>query len=318
MEASHKDSDTEVNVFRVVANPSKINTEARPPTSAAEPVAVAQPPVAAVRPSMPVRTIPRMTNASESARITPPVTKPSESLFRDAVKVQAQGTDTPAKPFPTSSATAPAPAPIPVHSAPQSSRSGDKPDVVLEKQATLMEIEQLRSQGSVITRRFTMDDSLQSMQFEVRKHLMSSNESRTMNMMSDGMKLMFTGLEMANSKLGPVLDLDGWAAEITHDMSRFDPPLRRLYRKYWRRTQLSAEYELLFAIMSSMVMFHFSKKFYGGGASSAQQPNSGMPDPSMFANMFGGNNAQPSSAPPDEPKSQPSFRGNEAPPPAFD
>ena len=165
-----------------------------------------------------------------------------------------------------------------------------------------------------------MDDSLQSMQFEVRKHLMTGNETRTMNMMSDGMKLMFTGLEMANAKLGPVMDLDGWAAEITHDMSRFDPALRRLYRKYWRRTQLSAEYELLFAIMSSMVMFHFSKKIYGGGSPSAQQPNNGMPDPSMFANMFGANNARPGSAPPAsaEPKSQAPFRGNEAPPPAFD
>ena len=138
MEASRKDSDTEVNVFRVVANPAKINSEARPPTSAAQPVPVVPPPAAAAQPSLPTRA-------------TPPVMKPAESLFRDAVKVQAQGADRSAKPPQVSSA----PAPAPVKPASQSPpRPRDQPDVVLEKQATLMEIEQLRSQGSVITRRF--------------------------------------------------------------------------------------------------------------------------------------------------------------------
>ena len=162
-----------------------------------------------------------------------------------------------------------------------------------------------------------MRDRLDDMQFEVRRHMLHIDEMNNINMMRDGMRLMCSGFEMVNTQFG-FLELEGWASEVTSDMDKYDNALGRIYRKYWRRTQLSAEYELLFAIMSSMVMFHFSKKFYGGGASSAQQPNSGMPDPSMFANMFGGNNAQPSSAPPDEPKSQPSFTGNEAPPPAFD
>lgn len=322
MDSSTKDCDTEVNVFRVLANSSKINSEPRPPTSSAQPVSVpapiaqplsAQPtvappgnpttaPAAALPPGKPVQAqLPHASLQSLNQR---------ESLFKAAVKEHTQSNAPKQQPAPTPAR--------PVEPAPvrPPAKPAEEPDVLLEKQATLMEIEQLKTQGATISRNFSMSDSLQSMQFEVRKHLQTNNETRTMHMMSDGMRLMFTGLEMANSKLGPVMDLDGWAAEITTDMSRFDPALRRLYRKYYRRSQLSAEYELMFAILSSMVMFHFSKKIYGGATQQPSGPT--MPDPSMFANMFGGDksSSKPSQAPP--PRNSQTFSGAEAPPPSFD
>ena len=314
METASKDCDTEVNVFRVLANSSKINAEPRqPPTSSTQPVTVSAPsaqPLAAqpapkasvAKPAVPV---------SISPAKQEPRSQPRESLFRAAVKEHAHSNE----PKPTPIAAVRPPSPQPTQASKPTVKPTEEPDVLLEKQATLMEIEQLKAQGATISRSFSMSDSLQSMQFEVRKHLQTNNETRTLHMMSDGMRLMFTGLEMANSKLGPVLDLDGWAAEITTDMSRFDPALRRLYRKYYRRSQLSAEYELLFAILSSMVMFHFSKKIYGGAARQPSGPT--MPDPSMFANMFGGDksSAKPSQQTP--PRNSETFAGAEAPPPAF-
>jgi hypothetical protein len=174
----------------------------------------------------------------------------------------------------------------------------DSTDVMLEKQASLLELQRLRQQGVRLSKDFTMDDSLQSMQFEIRRHVMELQEGRTLGLMRDGMSLFFTGMEMANQKWGPVLDLNGWAAEVCKDKERFDPALARLYRKYYRRSQMSAEMELLMAVGASAVMFHMSKKFtppsVGGPRAAAQGPAvNPMEFASMFTSMAGGAAAPP-------------------------
>ena len=87
-------------------------------------------------------------------------------------------------------------------------------DLLMEKQAILMELDHLKSQGVSITREFSMSDSLESMQFEVRRHLNHMDETRMVGMMTDAMKMGFTMLELASKRYG-VLDLDGFSAEVT-------------------------------------------------------------------------------------------------------
>lgn len=177
-------------------------------------------------------------------------------------------------------------------------------DLLMEKQAILIEIDHLRSQGVSITREFSMKDTLESMQFEVRRHLSHMDETRMVGMLTDMMKMGFTGLEMASKRYG-VLDLDGYSAEITSDMSRFTPSMTRMYRKYYRKTVWSPEAELGFAIVSSIAMFHFRKKFYGnmGGSDSSGLPSAG-------GNPFG-------FAMPGMQSGGPSSFSEETPPPQF-
>eukprot|EP00967_Tisochrysis_lutea_P015836 scaffold17839_cov13-Tisochrysis_lutea.AAC.1 len=65
------------------------------------------------------------------------------------------------------------------------------------------------------------------------------DEQKSVQFMRDGMRLLFSGIEIVNAKAGPFLELDGWAAEVGADMSRYDPALTKLYRKYWRRSCLA-------------------------------------------------------------------------------
>jgi len=71
------------------------------------------------------------------------------------------------------------------------------------------------------------------LQFEVRCHLLNAEECRSVEFMRESMRLMFTGVEIANGELGPFLDLDGWAANVGKDINKYDLALSRLYRKYW-------------------------------------------------------------------------------------
>lgn len=139
----------------------------------------------------------------------------------------------------------------------------EKEEIMLEKQSVLLELERMKAQGITLSKQYTLSDRIDDMQFEVRRHLLNIDEQNTVQFMRDGMRLAFTGVEIANSKMGPFLDLDGWAAEVSKDISKYDSSLSRLYRKYWKRSAMSPEMELAVGILGSMGMHHFKKKFMG-------------------------------------------------------
>lgn len=141
------------------------------------------------------------------------------------------------------------------------SRPHGIPDVFYaEKQNVLMDIERLKLQGITFSKNWTIDDRLEDMQYEVRRHMLHIEECNNMNMMRDGMRMICTGIEMVNGRMH-LLELNGWASEVCADMSKYDPALSKLYRKYWRRTQSSSpEMEIAMGVLTSMGMYHFKKK----------------------------------------------------------
>jgi len=159
--------------------------------------------------------------------------------------------------------------------------SYDDPNMeILEKQQILMDMERLKLQGIKLTKEWTTNDRLDDMQFEVRRHMLHIDEMNNINMMRDGMRLMCSGFEMLNTRMG-FLELDGWAQEVCSDMDKYDNALGRIYRKYWRRsTQNSPEMEIAMGLVGSMGMYHFKKKmqnnmFGGGGGMNKRPPNTG-------------------------------------------
>lgn len=132
---------------------------------------------------------------------------------------------------------------------------------ILEKQTVLMEMERLKMSGIVLSKTWTLDDRLDDMRFEVRRHMLHVEETNSVTMMRDGMRLACTGIEMLSSKIG-LLDIDGWAAEVCGSIEKYDSALARIYRKYWRRnTSTSPEMEILLGVAGSIGMYHFKRKF---------------------------------------------------------
>jgi hypothetical protein len=129
-----------------------------------------------------------------------------------------------------------------------------------EKQNVLMDIERLRGQGIQFSKVWTLDDSLEDMSYEVRRHMLHVEETNNIAVMRDGMRMICTGVEMLNGRMR-ILDLDGWAADVCADMSKYDAALGKLHRKYWRRSHsTSPEMELATTLLMSMGMYHFKRK----------------------------------------------------------
>jgi hypothetical protein len=165
----------------------------------------------------------------------------------------------------------------------------NKEQEILEKQSVLLDMERLKLQGIQFTKVWTLNDRLDDMHFELRRHLLHLDEINNMNFLRDGLRMACTGFEVLNRRWG-LLELDGWSQEVCRDMSRYDNSMSRLYRKYWRRTSTtSPEMELGLALMGSVGMYHFKQKMssqmFSSGPSIPRPSNVPMQMPNSSVNV---------------------------------
>ena len=99
-----------------------------------------------------------------------------------------------------------------------------------EKQNVLMDIERLKMQGIQFSKQYTVDDPIEDMQYEIRRHMLHMEEMNNMNMMRDGMRMLCTGIEMLNGKF-KLMELNGWSQDVCSDMTKYDTALSKIYRK---------------------------------------------------------------------------------------
>lgn len=132
----------------------------------------------------------------------------------------------------------------------------------LQKQNVLMDLERLKQKGIQLSKNYTMADDIEDMRFEMKRHLLHAEECSSVAFMKDALGLACNGLEMLNSKVGPILALDGWAAEVNESIDKYDPAMEKLYRKYWKKPigMGSPEMEIAIGIFGSMGMHHFKTK----------------------------------------------------------
>ena len=173
-------------------------------------------------------------------------------------------------------------------------------DVILEKQSILLDLDRLKLRGVRLTKEYNLNDNIDDMSFELKRHLAHQEEETTVSMMRDAMRIMCTGIELGNNKLGPFLELDGWSAEVCSDINKYDSALSKLYRKHWRRGSSSPETEILMGMAGSLGLYHFKKKFSqgvdngfasrgGGGGGGGGGGLSGLGGiASMFSGLMGG------------------------------
>ena len=134
-----------------------------------------------------------------------------------------------------------------------------------DKHGLLLELHRLRQAGASLTREWTMQDDLESMQMEMRKVTSNMEEAQTVNMMRDMMRIGFAGVEFLNGRIG-LLELDGWSEQMSQDIHKYDGALRKLYQKWWRRSSTSPEMEIIIGLGTSLLMHHAKNKLTGGTA----------------------------------------------------
>jgi hypothetical protein len=160
----------------------------------------------------------------------------------------------PAPPSPRSHPPTPVPS---LRVSEKSWRAPSEVDDTEEKQAALVELNQLKMDGVILSRHFTMDDALGDMTFEINRIRSNGMASEAAVMATAGLGMVLKGLEAANKQWGPVLHLDGWSDTVASNQSTYKSVFTRLYRKHFSKgAQMSPEVQLAMMVGGSAVMTH--------------------------------------------------------------
>lgn len=134
-----------------------------------------------------------------------------------------------------------------------------------EKIGFLMEIRRLQSTNPKLrgSRQYTCADSHQEIEMEYNRFKIAADTYESVSFMCNCLKMGVSGLEMANSRFGPWLSIDGFSEEACSDMNKFRPALTRIYKRVWRRGCMNPWVELLMLLGGGLLMFHFKSKLLG-------------------------------------------------------
>ena len=127
----------------------------------------------------------------------------------------------------------------------------------------LRKLEQLESKGVTLSKRYSMESSLDEMKGEY-EHIISEKE-RTNSVKFQGKVLttLITGLEFLNSKLDPFdIKLDGWSEQINENLEEYDDIFSELHDKYKSKAKMAPELKLLFQLAGSGMMIHMTNTMF--------------------------------------------------------
>jgi hypothetical protein len=132
-----------------------------------------------------------------------------------------------------------------------------------QKSDLINKLNRLESKGYTISKRFTMDNSLDEIKGEFERLMDSKNLENSIKFQRQMMMGMVTGLEMMNNKFNPFdWQLDGWSESVHENVEDFDEVFEELYDKYKGKGNMPPEARMLFMLVGSGFMFHMSNNFF--------------------------------------------------------
>ena len=127
-----------------------------------------------------------------------------------------------------------------------------KAEIDAEKEGLLAELHSLERQGSAkLLRPLTMEDSLEEIQFQFDRIQAELNGTQMVDFAKSAIKMGSGMLEMVLKKAG-IRVVDGYHTNLCKDMNKFNRPLSRMYKKYWRRGGMTPEAELGMLVFGSL------------------------------------------------------------------
>lgn len=132
-----------------------------------------------------------------------------------------------------------------------------------KKNELLNKLNRLESKGYTLTRRFTMDNSLEELQQEFDRLVDAKNLESSLKFQRQVLMGVVTGAELLNNKFNPFdWELDGWSEAVHESIDDFDEVFEELYDKYKGRGNMPPEVKLLMTLVGSGFMFHMSNSFF--------------------------------------------------------
>jgi hypothetical protein len=114
-----------------------------------------------------------------------------------------------------------------------------------------------------------MADSLESIQYQYDRANMIVSTQQTVEWAKTGIKMGSGLLETVVKKFGLSI-VDGFSNNLCKDMNKFNQPLTKMYRKYWRRGSSSPETELGMIVFGALAMTVMGNKGLMGGPKASE------------------------------------------------
>lgn len=149
-------------------------------------------------------------------------------------------------------------------SIPLSAVSRMSPEEERKKKGELLnKLNRLEGKGYNLTKRFTMDNTLEEIQQEFDRLVDAKNLEASLRFQRQMLMGVVTGAEFLNSKFNPFdWELDGWSESVHENIEDFDEVFEELYDKYRGRGNMPPEAKLLMSLVGSGFMFHMSQSFF--------------------------------------------------------
>ena len=131
-----------------------------------------------------------------------------------------------------------------------------------QKAEVLNKLQRLASKGLEVSKRYTMDNTLDEMNQEYLRLVDSRNLEASLRFQRQALMSVVTGLEWANGRFDPFdVKLDGWSEAVHENVEDFDEIFEELYDKYKDRGKMPPEARLVMALAGSGFMCHVSNTF---------------------------------------------------------
>jgi hypothetical protein len=139
-------------------------------------------------------------------------------------------------------------------------------DLEAEKQQKsdyITKLQRLESKGYPISRKFTMDNSLDEMKTEYDRLVDARQLETSIKFQRQILTGLVTGAELLNEKFDPFdLQLKGWSESVHESLDDYDEIFEELYDKYKTKGSMPPEARLLFTLVGSGFMFHMTNKMF--------------------------------------------------------
>lgn len=143
----------------------------------------------------------------------------------------------------------------------------------------LNKLQRLEQKGFPVSKRFTMDNSLDEMKMEFDRLVDARNLEASLRFQRQALMSVVTGLEWMNGRFDPFdLKLDGWSESVHENVEDFDEIFEELYDKYKDRGKMPPEARLVMALAGSGFMCHVSNTFLRSRMPSADDILKNNPD----------------------------------------
>ena len=144
----------------------------------------------------------------------------------------------------------------------------DKPklsqeELLREKFKVLRKLEAIEKKGASLTKKYSMESSLEEMQGEYEMIISEKEKSNSCKFQGRMLMAAVTGLEFLNNRFDPFdVKLDGWSEQLNENIDDYDEIFGELHEKYKSKAKMAPELKLLFQLGGSAIMVHMTNTMF--------------------------------------------------------